>query len=63
VVDLLGGRPFDLARRPQKKCEHVKARKNSSSTDIAETEREIAQLIRDLETRVGRLNTLTRRGG
>jgi ElaB/YqjD/DUF883 family membrane-anchored ribosome-binding protein len=38
------------------------ARKNSGSTDIAEIEREIAQLMRDLETRVGRLNTLTRRG-
>ena len=39
------------------------ARKNSSSiTDISEIEREIAQLMRDLETRVGRLNTLTKRG-
>jgi ElaB/YqjD/DUF883 family membrane-anchored ribosome-binding protein len=47
-----------------RKCaENVMARKNSSSTtDIAEIEREIAQLMRDLETRVGRLNTLTRRG-
>ena len=40
------------------------ARKNGNSTsqDIAEIEREISQLMRDLETRVGRLNTLTRRG-
>ena len=35
---------------------------NSTSSDVAEIEREIAQLMRDLETRVGRLNTLTRRG-
>ena len=40
------------------------ARKNgkSASSDISEIEREIAQLMQDLETRVGRLNTLTRRG-
>ena len=40
------------------------ARKNGNSTsqDVAEIEREISQLMRDLETRVGRLNTLTRRG-
>jgi ElaB/YqjD/DUF883 family membrane-anchored ribosome-binding protein len=40
------------------------ARKNGNTTsqDIAEIEREISQLMRDLETRVGRLNTLTRRG-
>ena len=38
--------------------------KNGSSTadDIAEIEREIAKLMRDLENRVGRLNTLTKRG-
>ena len=35
---------------------------NSTSDDIAEIEREIGQLMRDLETRVGRLNALTRRG-
>jgi ElaB/YqjD/DUF883 family membrane-anchored ribosome-binding protein len=42
----------------------VMARKNSSATasdDIVEIEREIAQLMQDLETRVGRLNALTRR--
>ena len=40
------------------------ARKNGNSTtsDIAEIQDEIAQLMRDLESRVGRLNTLTRRG-
>jgi ElaB/YqjD/DUF883 family membrane-anchored ribosome-binding protein len=40
------------------------ARKNSrsSSDDIADIEREIAHLMRDLENRVGRLNTLTKRG-
>jgi ElaB/YqjD/DUF883 family membrane-anchored ribosome-binding protein len=38
------------------------ARKNSTTGDIAEIEREIAQLMRDLESRVGRLNTLTKRG-
>ena len=40
------------------------ARKNGSSTanDIAAIEGEIVKLMRDLETRVGRLNTLTRRG-
>jgi ElaB/YqjD/DUF883 family membrane-anchored ribosome-binding protein len=35
---------------------------NSASQDVAEIEREISQLMRDLETRVGRLNTLTRKG-
>lgn len=35
---------------------------NTASSDILEIEREISQLMRDLETRVGRLNTLTRRG-
>ena len=34
----------------------------STSDDIAEIEREIAGLMHDLETRVGRLNTLTRKG-
>lgn len=39
------------------------ARKNNTiSNDITEIEREISHLMRDLETRVGRLNTLTRRG-
>lgn len=40
------------------------ARRNGSSTadDIAAIEGEIAKLMRDLETRVGRLNSLTRRG-
>jgi ElaB/YqjD/DUF883 family membrane-anchored ribosome-binding protein len=40
------------------------ARRNSTtaSDDIVEIEREIAQLMRDLETRVGRLNTLSKRG-
>jgi ElaB/YqjD/DUF883 family membrane-anchored ribosome-binding protein len=39
-----------------------KANNNSSSDDVADIEREIASLMRDLETRVGRLNKLTRRG-
>jgi ElaB/YqjD/DUF883 family membrane-anchored ribosome-binding protein len=34
----------------------------SSSDDVADIEREIAGLMRDLENRVGRLNTLTRKG-
>ncbi len=39
------------------------ARRNgSTSDDIAAIEREIGKLMRDLETRVGRLNTLTRQG-
>ena len=40
------------------------ARKNGRSTahDVAAIESEIAKLMRDLETRVGRLNTLTKRG-
>jgi ElaB/YqjD/DUF883 family membrane-anchored ribosome-binding protein len=40
------------------------ARKSSSSTSeaISEVEREISLLMRDLESHVGRLNTLTRRG-
>jgi ElaB/YqjD/DUF883 family membrane-anchored ribosome-binding protein len=39
-------------------------RKNSRSTtdDIADIEREIAKLMRDLESRVGRLNALSKRG-
>jgi ElaB/YqjD/DUF883 family membrane-anchored ribosome-binding protein len=40
------------------------ARKNNTATasdDIVEIEREIGQLMRDLETRVGRLNALTKR--
>lgn len=38
--------------------------KNGSSTadGIAELEREISKLMRELEQRVGRLNTLTKRG-
>ena len=35
---------------------------SNTSEDAAEIEREIGQLMRDLETRLGRLNTLTRRG-
>jgi len=35
---------------------------HSSSDGIAELEREISKLMRDLEQRVGRLNTLTKRG-
>jgi ElaB/YqjD/DUF883 family membrane-anchored ribosome-binding protein len=35
---------------------------NSTSDDIAEIEREIGKLMRDLESRVGRLNALTKRG-
>lgn len=35
---------------------------NSASQDITEIEREISQLMRDLEARVGQLNTLTRKG-
>lgn len=40
------------------------ARKNgrTSSDDLADIEREISQLMRDIETRVSRLNSLTRRG-
>lgn len=38
------------------------ARKNTASSDIAEIEREISRLIGDLETRVGRLNSITRKG-
>ncbi len=34
----------------------------NTSEDVAEIEREIGQLMRDLESRIGRLNTLTRRG-
>jgi ElaB/YqjD/DUF883 family membrane-anchored ribosome-binding protein len=37
------------------------ARKKTASNDIAEIEREIGKLMHDLETRVGRLNTLTRK--
>ena len=37
-------------------------RTRSTSEDIAEIEREIAGLMRDLENRVGRLNTLSRKG-
>ncbi|MGH6739988.1 MAG: hypothetical protein ACREDY_13330 [Bradyrhizobium sp.] len=37
------------------------ARRNTASNDIAEIEREIGRLLHDLETRVGRLNTLTRK--
>ena len=50
---------------PRMSAEGIKimARKGSStaSSDIVEIEREIGQLMRDLETRVGRLNELTRR--
>jgi ElaB/YqjD/DUF883 family membrane-anchored ribosome-binding protein len=39
------------------------ARKNGTvSDDITEIEREIGKLMQDLETRVSRLNTLTRKG-
>ena len=34
----------------------------NTSDDIAEIEREIGRLMHDLENRVGRLNTLTRKG-
>jgi ElaB/YqjD/DUF883 family membrane-anchored ribosome-binding protein len=34
----------------------------STSEDIADIEREIAGLVHDLENRVGRLNSLTRKG-
>ena len=37
------------------------ARKKTPSDDIVEIEHEISQLISDLETRVGRLNTMTRK--
>jgi ElaB/YqjD/DUF883 family membrane-anchored ribosome-binding protein len=41
----------------------IMARKTrNTSQDVAEIEREIAGLMRDLEDRVGRLNTLTRKG-
>jgi ElaB/YqjD/DUF883 family membrane-anchored ribosome-binding protein len=36
---------------------------NTVSNDIVEIEREIGRLMHDLETRVGRLNALARRGG
>lgn len=44
--------------------EDIMARKNGSSVagDIAEIEHEIGQLMRDIETRVSRLNAMTRRG-
>lgn len=35
--------------------------RSRSADDIVKIEREIAQLMQDLETRVGRLNTLTKR--
>ena len=35
---------------------------NNVSDDIAEIEHEISRLLHDIENRVGRLNTLTRRG-
>jgi ElaB/YqjD/DUF883 family membrane-anchored ribosome-binding protein len=38
------------------------ARKRTSSDDITDIEREISLLMRDLESRIGRLNTLTRNG-
>jgi ElaB/YqjD/DUF883 family membrane-anchored ribosome-binding protein len=39
------------------------ARKTQTvSEDVAEIEREIAGLMRDLEDRIGRLNSLTRKG-
>jgi ElaB/YqjD/DUF883 family membrane-anchored ribosome-binding protein len=38
------------------------ARKRTSSDDVTEIEREISLLMRDLESRIGRLNTLTRNG-
>jgi ElaB/YqjD/DUF883 family membrane-anchored ribosome-binding protein len=38
------------------------ARKRTSSDDVAEIEREISLLMRDLESRIGRLNTLSRNG-
>jgi ElaB/YqjD/DUF883 family membrane-anchored ribosome-binding protein len=37
-------------------------RTRNTSEDITEIEREIAGLMRDLENRVGRLNTLSRKG-
>ena len=37
-------------------------RTRSTSEDITEIEREIAGLMRDLENRLGRLNTLSRKG-
>jgi ElaB/YqjD/DUF883 family membrane-anchored ribosome-binding protein len=40
----------------------VRKNNDTVSNDIGEIEREIGQLMRDLETRVGRLNSLTRRG-
>ncbi len=38
------------------------ARKRTSSDDVADIEREISLLMRDLESRIGRLNTLTKNG-
>jgi ElaB/YqjD/DUF883 family membrane-anchored ribosome-binding protein len=38
------------------------ARKSTVSDDIANIERELGQLMSDIETRVSRLNALTRRG-
>jgi ElaB/YqjD/DUF883 family membrane-anchored ribosome-binding protein len=34
----------------------------TASDDMADIEREISQLMRDIESRLGRLNTLTQRG-
>src|SRR5262245_40077908 len=41
---------------------NIMARKHTASDDIVEIEREIGELMHDIETRVGRLNALTRRG-
>jgi ElaB/YqjD/DUF883 family membrane-anchored ribosome-binding protein len=38
------------------------ARKRTSSDDVTDIEREISLLMRDLESRIGRLNTMTRNG-
>jgi ElaB/YqjD/DUF883 family membrane-anchored ribosome-binding protein len=40
---------------------NIMARKNSVSDDIVNIERELGQLMADIETRVSRLNTLTKK--
>jgi ElaB/YqjD/DUF883 family membrane-anchored ribosome-binding protein len=49
---------------PPQGAEDIMARKNGNTVtdDIAEIEHEIGQLMRDIETRVSRLNAMTRRG-
>jgi ElaB/YqjD/DUF883 family membrane-anchored ribosome-binding protein len=58
-----GSRPFTAMPRQSLARGSIMARRTrNTSEDIAEIEREIAGLMRDLESRVGRLNTLSRKG-